>query len=310
MRVRDRASPYLSRARAQRHVRDGDDRQGVLVLLVEVPDPGIVPRHSPNVREPQVRQLPRKSRHEVVRPWKDIGRHQVGDDPRDFGPGSRREVDGVEERLQLPDGKEGPAQFFKLSVSLEARIDERPIHADRFPHDLQGPPDPREGDAVLTSDGRKDERLNEVGEREEARGALVNVDERRRVPRLPLGRVRLARNPVRKRCHRQLRKMRRLGDGVRRHLSRVLPAVDVLGALGHVLSAYGEILPGRTAIDRSMFVELTGYAVLEWMHEHDRWVADISIHTLNDLGALDMMVKLRSFAPPRVEFRRVCPEEP
>jgi hypothetical protein len=77
-----------------------------------------------------------------------------------------------------------------------------------------------------------------------------------------------------------------------------------------VLSAYGEIVPGRTAIDRAMFVELTGYAVLEWMHEHDRWVADISIHTLNDLGGLDMMVKLRTCAPSRVDFRRVFPDEP
>jgi hypothetical protein len=59
-----------------------------------------------------------------------------------------------------------------------------------------------------------------------------------------------------------------------------------------------------------MFVELTGYAVLEWMHEYDRWVANISIHTLNDLGGLDMMAKLPSCAPPQVEFRRVFPDEP
>jgi hypothetical protein len=76
-----------------------------------------------------------------------------------------------------------------------------------------------------------------------------------------------------------------------------------------VRSAYAEIVPDLTAIDRSMFVELSGYAVLESKHEHDHWVADISIHTL-DLGALDMMAKLRNCAPPRVEFRRVFPDEP
>jgi len=59
--------------------------------------------------------------------------------------------------------------------------------------------------------------------------------------------------------------------------------------------------------DRSSFKEKTGYAVLEWMHEHDTWVADISIHTLNPVGGDDMMRKLESRAPAHVKFRRVHP---
>jgi hypothetical protein len=70
---------------------------------------------------------------------------------------------------------------------------------------------------------------------------------------------------------------------------------------------YGE--PPK-AIDRSAFVEKTGYAVLEWMHENDRWVADISVHTLNPTGGEDMMRKLQNRAPAHVQFRRVKPGRP
>lgn len=58
-------------------------------------------------------------------------------------------------------------------------------------------------------------------------------------------------------------------------------------------------------IDRPFYTEKTGYAVLEWMHEHDRWVADISVHTMNPRGGDDMMAKLRNRAPAHVTFRRV-----
>ncbi|HTQ41667.1 MAG TPA: cyclic-phosphate processing receiver domain-containing protein [Polyangiaceae bacterium] len=74
---------------------------------------------------------------------------------------------------------------------------------------------------------------------------------------------------------------------------------------------YKELLfgwgPEPDPIDRSAFVELTGYAVLEWMHEKDRWVPDISIHTLNPKGGADMLRKLESRAPAHVKFRRVDP---
>jgi hypothetical protein len=60
-------------------------------------------------------------------------------------------------------------------------------------------------------------------------------------------------------------------------------------------------------INRSVFVEQTGYAVLEWMHETGRWTADISVHTLNPKGGQDMMRKLESRAPSHVKFRRVSP---
>ena len=62
-------------------------------------------------------------------------------------------------------------------------------------------------------------------------------------------------------------------------------------------------------IDRTSYKEKTGYAVLEWMHEHDRWTADISVHSLNPKGAGDVMTKLRNRAPSHVVFRRVKPGE-
>ena len=62
-----------------------------------------------------------------------------------------------------------------------------------------------------------------------------------------------------------------------------------------------------TPVDRSAFKEKTGYAVLEWMQEHNRWVPDISVHSLNPKGAEDMMTKLRNRAPAGVTYRRVAP---
>lgn len=60
-------------------------------------------------------------------------------------------------------------------------------------------------------------------------------------------------------------------------------------------------------IDRSKYKEPTGYAVLEWMERNDRWVADISVHTLSKRGGYDMLTKLRLAAPDHVEFRRAKP---
>ena len=41
------------------------------------------------------------------------------------------------------------------------------------------------------------------------------------------------------------------------------------------------------------------------MHEHDKWVPDISVHTMNPKGAQDMMTKLQNRAPAHVKFRRI-----
>jgi hypothetical protein len=61
------------------------------------------------------------------------------------------------------------------------------------------------------------------------------------------------------------------------------------------------------AADRSTFTEKTGFAVLEWMQAANRWVPDISVHTLNPKSGEDMMTELRNHAPAGVQFRRVKP---
>ena len=61
-------------------------------------------------------------------------------------------------------------------------------------------------------------------------------------------------------------------------------------------------------LDRSKFEHLTGYAVVEWMVESGRWVNEIHVHTLNDLGAGDMLEKLL-LAPEHVTVKRVKPWE-
>lgn len=67
--------------------------------------------------------------------------------------------------------------------------------------------------------------------------------------------------------------------------------------------------PKAPPIDRSKYKELTGYAVIEWMETHNRWVPDITIHTLSMRGSREMLAKLRKAAPDHVEFRRVKPRE-
>jgi len=63
-------------------------------------------------------------------------------------------------------------------------------------------------------------------------------------------------------------------------------------------------------IDRSEYKEKTGYEVLEWMHEHDAWVSDVSVHTMNPKGRLDMLRKLEHRAPAHVSFRSCNPMAP
>ena len=72
----------------------------------------------------------------------------------------------------------------------------------------------------------------------------------------------------------------------------------------HYATASTEYTEGQP-IDRSAFKEKTGYDILSWMHEHNHWVPDISIHTMNPKGAQDMMTKLQNRAPAHVKFRRV-----
>ena len=65
---------------------------------------------------------------------------------------------------------------------------------------------------------------------------------------------------------------------------------------------------GLAPIDRSKYRELTGYAVLEWMHANNRWVVDIHVHSLNGKGVADMLA-FQDRAPSGVTFRRVKPWE-
>jgi hypothetical protein len=58
--------------------------------------------------------------------------------------------------------------------------------------------------------------------------------------------------------------------------------------------------------DRSKFKEKTGYAVIEWMATNNRWVPDISIHSLST-GAEEMLQRLKMEAPAGVQYRRVKP---
>jgi hypothetical protein len=72
------------------------------------------------------------------------------------------------------------------------------------------------------------------------------------------------------------------------------------------LEAYATV-SGDQPIHRSTLKEKTGYDVLLWMEETDRWCPDISIHTMNPKGAIDMMLKLEYRAPSHVQYRRVWP---
>jgi len=63
-------------------------------------------------------------------------------------------------------------------------------------------------------------------------------------------------------------------------------------------------------LDRSSYTEMTGYAVLDWMHEHDQWVPDISVHTMNPKGRQDMLAKLRNRAPSWCSWRSCMPPAP
>lgn len=73
-------------------------------------------------------------------------------------------------------------------------------------------------------------------------------------------------------------------------------------------SAAGHEATTTCPLDRESYREKTGYAVLDWMHEHNAWTPDISVHTLNPRGAEDMLSKLRNSAPANVVYRRVWPK--
>ena len=66
---------------------------------------------------------------------------------------------------------------------------------------------------------------------------------------------------------------------------------------------YGE--PPRS-IDRTRYVHKTGYAVIEWMHTANHWVADLVVHTLNGRAADEMMEKVRRCAPAWVSCARIA----
>ncbi len=81
-------------------------------------------------------------------------------------------------------------------------------------------------------------------------------------------------------------------------------------SLDHDLGAEHYVISDpANPVDRSGYVEKTGFQVLEHMQETGRWVSDISIHSLNPRGAQDMMNKLENRAPAHVKFRRVKPGE-
>jgi hypothetical protein len=82
-------------------------------------------------------------------------------------------------------------------------------------------------------------------------------------------------------------------------------AEEHYGDAGDGSPGYGE--PPQP-IDRSRYRARTGYAVLEWMRDHNHWIVEIHIHTLNSRAADDMLA-FRKHAPPTVTFRRVKPWE-
>lgn len=56
------------------------------------------------------------------------------------------------------------------------------------------------------------------------------------------------------------------------------------------------------SIPRDSFKEKTGYDVLLYMAENNKWVKDITIHSLNPVGRADMMRFLKRHAPDGVTF--------
>lgn len=56
-------------------------------------------------------------------------------------------------------------------------------------------------------------------------------------------------------------------------------------------------------VPRHRYRERTGYDVIAWMVEHDRWCPDITIHTHNPVGRKDMANLLQGRAPAMVAWR-------
>lgn len=62
-------------------------------------------------------------------------------------------------------------------------------------------------------------------------------------------------------------------------------------------------------IDRLKYKELTGLAVIQWMAQSNIWVPSIYIHTLNDMGAQEMLSLIREKAPGYVKAERRHPKD-
>jgi len=69
------------------------------------------------------------------------------------------------------------------------------------------------------------------------------------------------------------------------------------------------VVDGVQTVDRSSHKEKTGYHVLLWMAEHDKWCPDITIHTMNPTGRKDMLMFLERHAPEHVNYRWIYPPE-
>ena len=63
-------------------------------------------------------------------------------------------------------------------------------------------------------------------------------------------------------------------------------------------------------IPRGLYKEKTGYAVLEWMRDKGIWVPSIYVHTLNEMGASEMLQFIREHAPAHVKYQRTKPRDP
>lgn len=63
--------------------------------------------------------------------------------------------------------------------------------------------------------------------------------------------------------------------------------------------------------DRTSYRERTGYDVLLWMAETGKWCPDITIHTMNIVGRMDMVRLLDRHAPEHIAWRTIfAPIEP
>lgn len=62
-------------------------------------------------------------------------------------------------------------------------------------------------------------------------------------------------------------------------------------------------------IDRSKYKTKTGLEVVIWMVRTKRWVPSIYIHTMNEMGAHEMITLIRVTAPPTVRAELRDPKD-